>query len=399
MPDNKITILQRLEAGEIRAEEALNLMQQSEAATVTHDSAHVDPRQVNPNRKEPRDYYHPDFHRQGQEPDPDWANSIVSWVSDLVEEISGGISDLEVGTNLSDIISGTYSHNKRTVAFTSQPVLQGLAQLEISGKNDKVEIYAYDGDTVQIHCDYNARRPDSYVQFHEENGHIALWFDNKAMRSVRVICQVPRVHVEQLSADTKNGRIFLGDITARDIRLATKNETILLDNISCGSLNAVTTNDNIKAAGLSGENIHLETTNAKITAEGIHAHSLTLKTTNAAIKTAGMDVEHLAIKTTNARLKLEDTYAGLGHSFWDQERALEAYTTNGGIRFTMPGGTGLNLEAHTTDSRVTCEVPLYRADGGSKNHLVGESVDYASAARRLRVKLATTNASIKIWQG
>ena len=357
MPDNKISILQRLEAGEITAEEALNLMNQ--LGDSGPQSGPVDPRQVNPNRQESYGHRHNQSHGHHDHHEPDWAGGIADWVSDLVEEISGGIADLEIGTNLSDIFNGTYGHNKRTVSFVSQPVLQGLTQLEINGKNDKVEIYAYDGDTVQIHCDYNTRYPGSYVEFHEDNGHVALWFDNKAMRSVRVICQVPRVRIEHLHVFTKNDRIYLGGVTARDI--------------------------------------HLETTNAKITAEDINAHSFTLKTTNAGIKTARLDVEHLAMKTTNARLKLEDTLAGAGYSLWESERTLEAHTTNGGIKFHVPEGTGLNVEAHTTDSKVTCQVPLYRTDGARKNRLSGESMDYAAASRRLKAKLSTTNGSIKIF--
>jgi len=411
MSDSKINILQRLEAGEITAEEAMNLINRlNESPTSPPPAGHhrdfgnpVDPRQINPHKShsahERRHHEHHEHYETYDDYDhsgtTDWVSSLVGWVGDVVEDITGDIKDWEVTTNLSDIFSGTYGHHNKAETFTSQPVLQGLTQLDLNGKNDKIEIYSYDGDCVQIHCEYDARRPDSYVKFHEENGHISLWFDDKAMRSVKIVCQVPRVHIGHIHAVTKNARIMLGGITAGDISLTTKNDGIFLESVNCGGLTANTTNDKIKAMVISGENIHLETTNSRITAEDVHAGALTLKTTNAGIKTAHLDVTHLIMKTTNTRLKLEDTLAG-DVAFWDDERTLEAYTTNGGIKFCVPEGIGVNIEANTTDSKVTSEIPLYRSEGSTKHHLVGESMDYAMSGRRLRARLNTTNGSVKI---
>jgi len=402
MSDSKIRILQRLEAGEITAEEAMSMMNQLNESPAPPPSSHhpgpgqVDPRQIDP-RKSKGYQSHQSFDYDTHSDASNWLDNLLGWVGETVEDIAGSIKDSDVSVNLSDIISGTYGHYKHTESFVSKPILQGLTQLDINGKNDKVEIYAYDGDCVQIHCDYDARRPESYVEFHDENGHVALWFDDKSMRSVRVICHVPREHIGHIHAVTKNGRIQLVDITAGDINLSTKNDGILLESINCSSLTATTRNDNIKAMAITGESILLETTNSKITAADIHATSLTLKTSNAGIKTANLDVTHLALKTTNARLKIEDTLLNTA-AFWENERSLDAYTTNGGVRLSVPRGIGLAAEARTTDGKVTSEVPLYGSEGSTKNHLVGESMDYATASRRLRVRLGTTNASVKIFE-
>jgi len=412
MSDNKIKILQRLEAGEITAEEALNLMNQTESPTpptANSNPGPVDPRQINPNKAPHTHEGHHHSHYEGHgsyenhedyefHNTPDWLGSLTGWVNEVVDDIAGSVKDLEVSVNLSDFIGGTYSHNKRTETFTSQPVSQTLAQLELNGKNDKIEIYAYDGNTVQINCAYDARRPDAYVYFYDDNGCISLQFDDKLMRSVRVICQVPRVHIGHIHAVTKNARIQVGGISAEDITLHTKNDSIFLESVNCGGLTANTRNESIKAIAVSGANILLETTNAKIIAEDIHATSLTLKTTNATIKTAGLDVGHLITKTTNARLKLEDTFIG-SPALWEGERSLEAYTTNGSIRLIVPNSVGINLEANTTDSKVSCNIPLYWADNSTKTRLTGESMDYASASRKLNAILNTTNGAIKIFEG
>jgi len=403
MTDHNLKILQRLEAGEITAEDALAMMGQQKPPTPqpaghspTTREGQYDSRQADPRKQQQtHEHYGYETNEHYDSGNPEWLDSLLGWVGETVDDIAGSIKDSEVSVNISDIFNGTYGHHKRTEHFTSQPVLQGLTQLDLNGKNDKIEIYAYDGDCVQIRCDYDARRPDYFVDFHEENGHVSLWFDDKTMRSVRIICHVPRVHIGHINAVTKNARIHVADITAGNINLSTKNDVILLESISCGGLTAITRNENIKAMTISAEDIYLETTNAKITAENIRAANLTLKTTNAGIKTAYIDAGHLVMKTTNTRLKLEETLLSAS-ALWEGERTLEAYTTNSGIRLRVPGGIGLNIEANTTDGKVTSDLPLYRLEDSRKNRLVGESMDYAMAGRKLKVMLGTTNASVKI---
>ncbi|MCL2404860.1 MAG: DUF4097 family beta strand repeat-containing protein [Defluviitaleaceae bacterium] len=401
MSDKKMQILQRLESGEITADEALAMISQiNDTHTPPHESKHVDPSPADPRQINPNTHQHHQSHDQENYGDyehhaPDWVNNLVGWVGDVVEEITDSVRDADVSVNISDFFSGEYGHYKRTENFTSKPVLQGLAKLELNGKNDIVEIYAYDGDCVQIRCEYDARRADNYVHFLDDNGNVALWFDDKTMRSVRVMCYVPRVHIGHIHATTKNSRIQVADIIADEINLTTKNDKIVIESVNCNSLTAITKNDNIKAIAVSGDNISLETTNAKIMAENIHAGLLNLKTTNASIKTSDVDAVHLMMNTTNSSLKMENTLMNAS-AFWENERTLEAYTTNGNIKLGIPGGIGFNLEANTTDGKIKCDIPLYRTEGSHKTYLVGESTDYATTGRRLSMRLGTTNASVKI---
>jgi len=409
MPD-KLQILQRLQKGEITAEEALKLMNQGQDAPtpppVSSQSDTVDHRQINPNKPHtppPPKFHQQDFHHDHHgfdydhrhDNEPGWAESIFGWVGDVVESVTDSIRDLDIEANVSDFFGGGLSHNKNTVHFASAPILQGLAQLELHGKNDKIEIHGYDGDNVQIQCAYDARHPDSQIYFSDENGKVSLLFHEKEFRSVQVLCRVPQAHVGQLIAVTKNARIHVAGINAGDISLTNKNDSIWVEEINCDHLTATTKNAGIKARTITGGTILIETTNSKITAEDIHAGSLSLITTNSGIKTAALDAVHLLIKTSNTGLKLEETLIGCNELFWDGERSIEAYTTNGGVRFFVPDGIGIHLEAGTTGSKVTCEVPLYGATG-SRSYVKGESINYATAGRRLNVRLKTTNAGIKI---
>ena len=398
MPDSKLTILQRLEAGEITAEEAMaliNRLNESSAPSQNQRPDPADPRQINPNNsRQANDDYGHQFQGDYEHHDKNnWIQNLTGWVGEMVDDISDSLGDMDIRVGLMDIFG---DHHRMTETFTSSPVLQNLAQLNLNGKNDKIEIHAYDGDCVQIQCTYDARHPDCHVDFHDENGCISLLFEDKAMRSVRVMCRVPRVRIGQLHAHTKNAQIHLADINAEDIQAHTKNDKIIMESVTCKELTANTRNAGIKARAVSGANILLETTNAKITVEDIRAGSLNLKTTNAGIKTAYLDVAHLTMKTTNSGLKLEDAYMSDGPTAWDSEHTLEAHTTNGNIRLNLPSGMGLNIDARTTSGKIACDVPLYWVNESSKTHLKGESMDYAASGRRLKANLSTTNASVKI---
>ncbi|MCL2572593.1 MAG: DUF4097 family beta strand repeat-containing protein [Defluviitaleaceae bacterium] len=403
MPD-KMTILQRLQAGEITAQEALELMNQGESPTPQappQAASHKDPAPNNPRHSDPvqnhpnhyPEYYdHDEFDHHHE---PGWADGLFGWVGEVVNDITSEFKDWDISANISDLVGGRYSHNKRTERFTSKPILQSLALLELHGKNDKIEIQGYDGDTVQIECFYDARYPDAYVQFHDEDGAVSLLFDDKIMRSVQVLCRVPRMHIGQLIAATKNDRIRLIEVSAGDINLSTKNASIYMEAINSTNLTANTRNDNIKARAVTGSHIHFETTNSKISVEDIHAKTLELITTNAGIKTAGIDAINLYMKTTNTGLKLEDTLHGGNSPFWDEERSIEAYTTNGGIKLFLPEGIGMKVEANASGGKVNCDIPLYNTEG-NRSYMVGESVSYASSGRRLNTRLHTTNANIRI---
>ena len=134
---NKITILKRLEAGEITASEALALMNDT---SPTPDPKPQDPGRSAPFQNHPQNhplYDHNEYHHHQES---NWTDGIFNWVGEVVGEITSEIKDWDIGVNISDVVRGNYSHNKHTEYFTSKPITQSLAKLELHGKNDKIEI-------------------------------------------------------------------------------------------------------------------------------------------------------------------------------------------------------------------------------------------------------------------
>jgi len=379
MPD-KMTILRQLEAGEITANEAMALMSQTRPQEPTEPKQ---PQTWQPNSNTPPPLPHDfrndhtfqedhDFRNDhGPHHQPSWAEGIFGWVGELVEDITDGLKDIDIDLDFTGFGGG----HTRNVVFASKPVSQSLNLLELHGKNDKIEIQSHDGDVVHIQCEYTAKRPEDTVHFSDNGGNVSLMFDDKTMRSVKILCRVPRVHINELYAETKNDSISVVNIAGGNINLVTKNDPIHLEAINCKTLSARTKNDNIKARAISADSITFATTNSKITVDDIHAGEVCLTTTNAGIKTFAINATHIKLQTTNAGLKLDDALVCDGSLFWEGERTLEAFTTNGGIKFRVPHGAELCLEASTSMGRVQCGIPLYNVLD-SKSYLKGESIGY-----------------------
>jgi len=169
MNNRKQEILSQLERGEITAAEAFTLLNQVEEKNENRN-----------NNPPPRHEYMPP---------PPPHNHTTSWVDDLIGTISGAVGDVadevkewEIGTSINEFMSGSFGHHKNTLHFTSDPISQGIAKLVVIGKNAKVQVYGYDGNTIRLRCAYDARRHDAQVIFTQENGEYQLMYDEKLMQ-------------------------------------------------------------------------------------------------------------------------------------------------------------------------------------------------------------------------
>jgi len=364
MTDKKAEILKQLEQGKITADQALALLNQQ-------PNQQPDPAPQQEHQESKEDYYHKPHH---SEIEPGWVESLFSWVGETVQDFAEEIHDWDISASISDLVGGTYSNNKMREVFTSHPVLQGIAAVTIVGKNAKVEVQGYDGNTVRVECVYNARRPNAEVYLHEDNGRIELMYDEKMMRSMSVLCHVPFTAIGEL-------------------RIATKNETIKILDVNCTNLMVANRNAAIKANTVTATSIAMETTNDNIKIENIQAHNASLKSTNSRIHIEHVDIAHLKAVTTNAGLKFKGNF--FATNSWTGERVIEASTTNSGVSIFVPFDAALKLDARTRSGSVQCQRELYFTET-MKTHLQGESSDYNFAVKKLNLSLKTTNASVKI---
>jgi len=387
MSNKKAEILLQLEQGKITANEAFTMLNElSEHAHTPQQHTEPEYRGNGPQKNQPPP--------QSHYTQPDWVESLIGDVTGAVQDALDGIREMNIGTSISEFMSGTYGHYKNTLTFTSDPVLQGISQLVIIGKNARVSVSGYSGNVIRVKCIYDARHPDAEVLFHEENGIYQVMYDESVMRSMEITCEVPHVMIKNVHVASKNATVALEDVQAEEVALYTKNAKILANNISCTEFIAQSKNDAIRVQTLVAQNIHMETTNAKIQTEDVRANNAKLKTTNDRIKMELMDVEHLKIDTTNAGLKLDKHMLGIDD--WHGERTFEAHTTNSGISFSVPSDVGIKVQAHARGGKIVCKKDDMYFVESNKYYAQGESGNYAICGKKLNVRLSTTNASVKI---
>ena len=333
MNDRKTAILKQLELGEITADQALAMLNQV------------------PENTPPPKTDHNQRHTEEHTANPSWIDGLANWVENVTGEVIDSVRDWDF--DISDILD---SGHKRNEFFESSLLDQGIKSLTIVGKNARVEVHGYDGNTVKIECKINARYHNANIYLHEENGHIELVFEQKQMRSVAVECYVPHVLVKELIIENKNSKI-------------------VASNLNIGSADIRTTNGQIKIKNIRGNVANLTTTNSSIKVEEI-------------------DINHLRLKTTNAGLKFKENF--FAENAWTAERVIEATTTNSGVRFKIDSEVNLYINATTRNGRFVVDHEHMHYNQDSKNHIECSSSGYDHARKKLRLEVSTTNASVKV---
>ena len=228
-------------------------------------------------------------------------------------------------------------------------------QVEIKGVNGPVSARAADGDQVVVTAERSGFRSDPdevRIEVVEYEGGVT-------------ICAVyPAGANECLPGDAGRLRSRNNDVKVEfDVAVPAGVDFI-----------GRTVNGGVRAVDLGGD-IEARTVNGSVT-----------------ISTAG----HARAKTVNGSIR-----ASLGSGDWDGDTAFE--TVNGSVTLTLPASIEANLEARTSNGRITSELPMEvtrssrrRLEGrlSSRGRVEGQPGD---GGRTLLVK--TTNGSIRLDSG
>jgi DUF4097 and DUF4098 domain-containing protein YvlB len=128
----------------------------------------------------------------------------------------------------------------------------------------------------------------------------------------------------------------------------------------------------------------LDSTNGSLKVTGVEGN-LDLGTTNGSIAAAGINGTVKA-ETTNGSINLE--FANVPRQ---GDLALE--TTNGGVTVKLPRGSGVSVDAETTNGRVHSDFQVAGGEAG-KRHLSG---DINGGGSRLHIR--TTNGGVHLVEG
>ena len=414
MDEKKQEILKQLERGEISAEHAFALLSQMSSAQTTEDASPQTTSNNHTNETNNMPLPHNDHNSQSyaqteswsvppnnenvdfdSDANFDWIDSIVGWVPGVVEEITDSLSQFNIGASITEIIDGTYGHFRKTATFTSDPISQEIEKITFIGKNAEVTVHGYDGNTIHIQCIYNARHPNDEVVFSQENGVFQVMYDEKRMRSVEIHCDVPRTMIKTAQIASKNAMVSVANIIATDISLYSKNDKIFVEEVSCTNLAVQNRNSQIKLKNvLATQNITLDTTNDKIALAEVKAHNVQLATKNNGFKLSSIDVENLRLSTTNNSIKLNKLFDY--YSNWTGLRTLDVKTTNSTVLFHLPPTVALDMVINAPRSKISCKRDDIYFSENDHGYVIGKNREHATSTKKLDVRLATTNATVKI---
>ncbi|MDR1532233.1 MAG: DUF4097 family beta strand repeat-containing protein [Clostridiales bacterium] len=276
--------------------------------------------------------------------------------------------------------------------FSSEPVAGPINRLQLAGKNDSVDVYGYSGDCIKLDVTYKLKRGvDPMFAFKEDNGGYRLLYDEGAVSSVKIVAEVPRVHVGQLFVESKNASVTLRGLEADNCDLRTKNAGINARDVKCGELSAQTSNASIDAERVDAPKITITTSNAGVKLEQSRADMARLSTSNASVQTRGNDVRQLYINTSNAGIRLEDGPFNGQYPLY----SVDAHTSNGNItaqNIRVP----IMLRASTSFGHIDLDLPDFKEFRHAGGHVELKSPGYDDARQKLDIALYTSNGSIKV---
>jgi hypothetical protein len=128
----------------------------------------------------------------------------------------------------------------------------------------------------------------------------------------------------------------------------------------------------------------LTTSNGSITVQGATG-PMGLTTNNGGIE---VDAENAVVtaRTSNGKIRFSGTLA-------DGEQSFKS--SNGGITLTLPAGARFQLDAKTSNGRISSAFAVQSSGGSKKNHLRGTVGDDPATS----IKLDTSNANIDLRKG
>lgn len=201
------------------------------------------------------------------------------------------------------------------------------------------------------------------------------------MKSAGARFEVDLPAASLIKAHTTNGKV-MSEKTTGNSNLETTNGSIRIEDAT-GDITAETTNGPIEAE-FKSKKVSARTTNGTIVLKGV-AEEIKGHTTNGSIRIeTGDRPAHVLASTTNGAIRFGGALAGKN----------EFETTNGSVSLGLPSHSAFEIDASTSNGRITNDFQMSKVEVSRKRQLVARRGDDPQASIRVR----TSNSSIKIAQ-
>lgn len=208
----------------------------------------------------------------------------------------------------------------------------------------------------------------------------------------------------ELHIKTENGRVQIGDLTARTVIAESGNASMHLDDIEADSIRVTTTNGSMDVNACRAAVAILDNKNGSLDVCGGKFGTLDAKTTNASVYAEEVEVEGLLkLGSTNGRVQIENVTAG----------DVETKTTNSSVR--LYDVSAASITAGSTNGSIRTEgiaakvITLTTTNGSIKGSIRGKASDYTvtsatDGSNNLpsgghgdgKLTVTTTNGSIRL---
>ncbi|MBI1743292.1 DUF4097 family beta strand repeat protein [Candidatus Acetothermia bacterium] len=250
-------------------------------------------------------------------------------------------------------------------------------------------------DTYTHALSANAANPNIQVQV--LNGRVDVETANRPDYEVRIHTCVRGWdfdHLKEVLDQTypkpelrEDGFSFIQAKPSRGFGMSANVEIILPQSASY-KVSIDSSNGRLLLENLSATDLNLSTMNGSITLTHVAAQSVKLHSTNGSLK-GQLSAASLAATTTNGGVHLELTPTASGR--------YDVRTTNGGIELDLATqAIGYAVAADNTNGRIRVNLPQFTTQGQSRNHLSGQTANFAAASIQVSLTVHTTNGSIEI---
>ena len=400
--EEKMMILKMLQEGRINSEEAAKLLEALEAKKEP-SSYGTGPRGSHGPKPPQRNYY--DEVAKVRERIDEWRRELSKNYNQndfdkMVEEFSAkaekfgknvataafGIAD-KVADFVGSIID-TSAFNVFGNCVTEEQQYEAAAaegmNLELQATNGQITVKKHQEDKILITAKIRTPQENakSAIAFSNGDGTVSVKLAKPDTYNLSVSYDVllPAVKLNQVALETKNGKIYVEDVTSEEFASVTKNAVIDLTGVNSGRIAAETKNAKVSANYIIGRDVNFGTSNATIEIKNLKAVKLTAVTSNGKILVDNVqnydneNVAELNLRTSNANIK-----ANMNDSE-NKGYKISARTSNGDINLLIPNLLYRNAMRTDRFNR--------QADAETEN--------YAAAAQKVNIQAETSNGYIEV---
>jgi len=248
------------------------------------------------------------------------------------------------------------------------------AELSLSSLNGSVLVKGYNGDKISAKVFYVAKHGGASIELMQLGQKYYLNYDESEFDRVCIDVFLPERLFDNIRLSAVNGPLTVSTLRAANVKLET--------------LNGPT-----EIAQLSADNLIVECNNGTLRLQDIVAGRASVENFNGAIHTANTDISQMKLSTFNGTVSMQ--MAGF-RCFEDY--AWEVDSSNGKLGLVLPSSAELGYDITATAALGVVKLGLIGLafTRNDRTAAVARSTRFDTAAKRVRLNLATSNASLEV---